>query len=493
MLRHLTAACLAAFVALNAAAPRIAAKPPDLPDDDPIIVTEPVETPKPEGVCPRCADRRMLLECDPKTMPSALENLQAMQKATIEIGLARKLSAAGHVMEAIRHLDEARKLCPSPSFARRAEEVMKEIGSARVAERIISSEETPCCETLVRIRNVGACYMTRIGTYCEKVQAVASKGCCCDKECAKQQRSVTIELSVNSDSGLTGSIVLNERNFDCEKGCESACPKCEKMHQAVMKRAQQKAAGVKEQVDGLLKACYFAVREGRNAKAADLARQAHALDPKRVEGDPLVYKLHLLAEKGQCEECETPRESSPACPKYTTDPVEDNVSLRPALPEVDPEIVPALDRVLTKCWVGADGFERIGVDFGSGREEQSEEGMTADEFEVQVNPPSIENNSKLDSDAKLEARIRAETKLRGFSQVEQASCCPCCAIAKEIGLNLLGIIRAPTNYDNGFIMFGLGTNGINVYALSKYAGMKILVQYQGGLPIVWVASDSAAR
>ena len=40
------------------------------------------------------------------------------------------------------------------------------------------------------------------------------------------------------------------------------------------------------------------------------------------------------------------------------------MSLRPALPAVDPEIVPALDRVLTKRWVGEDGLERIGVDFG---------------------------------------------------------------------------------------------------------------------------------
>jgi hypothetical protein len=468
MLRHLTAACLAAFLALNAASPRVAAKPPDLPDDDPIIVTEPVETPKAEGVCPRCADRRAQPECDPKTMPSVLDNLRILQKAAAEIDLARKLCAAGKFTEARDHLEKARKRCPGSSQARRAAEMMQEINSDVIHELLQdgftsgpvgAAEESPCpapcCETLARIRNAGACYMTRLGFYCDKVQATAAQGCCCDKECAtkceKQQGSVTIELSVNSDSGLIGSIVVNERTFSCGKGYESACPKCEKMHQEVMKRARQKAAGVKEQVDGLMKACYFAAREGRNAKAADLARQAHALDPKRVEADPLVYKLHMLAEKGQCEECETPRETSPACPKCPTDPVENNVSLRPSLPAVDPEIVPALDRVLTKRWVGADGFERVGVDFGSGSEE--------------------------------------------LNEAAESSCCPCCDIAKQVGAACLGMFLSvpPKDFENGYVVVGLGTNGINVSSLSKYAGMKILVQYQGGLPIVWVASDSASR
>ena len=44
MLRHLTAACLAAFFALTLVADRISAKPPDLPDDDPIIVAVPEPT-----------------------------------------------------------------------------------------------------------------------------------------------------------------------------------------------------------------------------------------------------------------------------------------------------------------------------------------------------------------------------------------------------------------------------------------------------------------
>lgn len=89
---------------------------------------------------------------------------------------------------------------------------------------------------------------------------------------------------------------------DCEK---SACPKCDEMHIRIKRKIHhrlRKKLGVKEQVDGLMKACYLAVETGRHAKAVDLARQAHALDADRVESDPLVYKLHLLQEGQKCEE-----------------------------------------------------------------------------------------------------------------------------------------------------------------------------------------------
>jgi hypothetical protein len=65
------------------------------------------------------------------------------------------------------------------------------------------------------------------------------------------------------------------------------CPRAQALH-------EQHCAGVREQVDGLMKACHLALADGRFEKAADLAREAHALDPERVEADPIVYKLHLL-------------------------------------------------------------------------------------------------------------------------------------------------------------------------------------------------------
>jgi hypothetical protein len=127
------------------------------------------------------------------------------------------------------------------------------------------------------------------------------------------------------------------------KSCGSACPKCEEMH--------AKCAGIEEQVTGLMKACYLAMGEGRFEKAADLAREAHALDPARVEGDPLIYKMHLLAEK--CTKpCPATKCPSTPCqgannqpdPAACDAPVQ---AIRPALPAVNGDTVPALDAVLT--------------------------------------------------------------------------------------------------------------------------------------------------
>jgi hypothetical protein len=134
--------------------------------------------------------------------------------------------------------------------------------------------------------------------------------------------------------------------------CPSACPKCEKLHAA-------RAKGVHEQVEGLMCACRLAAEAGRHAKAAELARQAYALDAERVMADPLVYKLHLLAlqrDKGKArpggtysgaEHCE------PACPwtdkgnglaPGSKDDPEPDVA--PTPPPVDADIVGALERLL---------------------------------------------------------------------------------------------------------------------------------------------------
>jgi hypothetical protein len=47
----------------------------------------------------------------------------------------------------------------------------------------------------------------------------------------------------------------------------------------------------------------LAVDEGRHARAAELAREAFALDPERVMADPLVYKMHLLSVMQDGESC----------------------------------------------------------------------------------------------------------------------------------------------------------------------------------------------
>jgi hypothetical protein len=125
--------------------------------------------------------------------------------------------------------------------------------------------------------------------------------------------------------------------------CGSACPKCEALH--------AEHAGIEEQVNGLMKACYLALEEGRFDKAAELAREAHALDPARVEGDPLIYKMQLLAQK-----CVIPCHGA-SCPSNPCRPADKEVDPatcddpdpmpRPDLPAVDAGTVSDLDDVLT--------------------------------------------------------------------------------------------------------------------------------------------------
>jgi hypothetical protein len=127
--------------------------------------------------------------------------------------------------------------------------------------------------------------------------------------------------------------------------------------------------GVEQQVNGLMKACRLLMNEGQHEQAAELARQAYALDPERVMADPLIYKMHLLADApvkhpaGASEESEPP--SCPYCPargKSIREIVPDKKKsaagpttlLVPPLPKVDYEVVPALERVQAEKAAGAE-------------------------------------------------------------------------------------------------------------------------------------------
>jgi tetratricopeptide (TPR) repeat protein len=118
--------------------------------------------------------------------------------------------------------------------------------------------------------------------------------------------------------------------------------------------------GVEQQVCGLMKACHLLASQGMYHQAAELARQAYALDPQRVQADPLLYQMHLLAESSPstasepsepptCPYCPSAgkpiREIVPEEKKNDTGP---ETLLVPPLPPVDYEVVPALDGMLTE-------------------------------------------------------------------------------------------------------------------------------------------------
>jgi hypothetical protein len=131
--------------------------------------------------------------------------------------------------------------------------------------------------------------------------------------------------------------------------------------------------GVEEQVRGLMKACRLLMCEGLHEQAAELARQAFALDPERVMADPLLYKMHLLADSPRSSESSEASEppSCPYCPKVGK-PIRGIVPekkesepgpstlLVPPMPPVDYEVVPALDRVLAESAGAEETSEEAG-------------------------------------------------------------------------------------------------------------------------------------
>jgi hypothetical protein len=73
--------------------------------------------------------------------------------------------------------------------------------------------------------------------------------------------------------------------------------------------------GIAPMVGGLMKACHLLMNQGMQHQAAELARQAYALDPQRVMADPLIYKMHLLAETPATKPAGASEESEPqTCP-----------------------------------------------------------------------------------------------------------------------------------------------------------------------------------
>jgi hypothetical protein len=94
--------------------------------------------------------------------------------------------------------------------------------------------------------------------------------------------------------------------------------------------------GVREQVDGLVKAAKLALECGRIDKASELFRQIAALDAERLHREPgleCLIQAALFGREGanNCKPCRSSRYEP---------------SLRPSLPGVDPSIAPAMDLIL---------------------------------------------------------------------------------------------------------------------------------------------------
>jgi hypothetical protein len=188
----------------------------------------------------------------------------------------------------------------------------------------------------------------------EKAEALARDGCITEAmECCVLAEDLC-PGSPSADRAITLA-------FDLCFGFDKPAATTEEAEQNA--DGSQPEPGVAEAVGGLMKACRLLMDEGMHERAAELARQAYALDPERVMADPLIYKMHLLADSpakpasGSSEDCEPF-----SCPYWPSigKPIQGIVKekkesksgpatlLVPPMPPVDYEVVPALDRVLTE-------------------------------------------------------------------------------------------------------------------------------------------------
>jgi hypothetical protein len=303
-------------------------------------------------------DRHIRVFADPGLTDGVLDNLRKLELAASVLQSGRELAREGSIDEALECMEFVRVLCPGSSFQTRAWEVLAEVmaycdqaagaeeaqeepedeasylwldevdwewtakrederepactgrftGCGPDAPITLHCTNTPLCTLLDDLR---ACQGVRIVVDSAAIEAKGIPLC--------QPVSIHVEdvpvcaalRMVLEPMGLVcvwhnGMALITTAEYAAmgqpeapvqEKPvCPAPCPRAQAMH------ARHKLAGVREQVRGLMKACHLALAEGRHDKAADLAREAHALDPETVEADPVVYKLHLLTEMATREQ-----------------------------------------------------------------------------------------------------------------------------------------------------------------------------------------------
>ena len=295
--------------------------------------------------CPYACDRYVPAIAEVELSNSVLENLEKFIEAETLYQQACELVKSGQDNEALACLKKASDLCP----ASRYQEMRAELVSKMVCHDIFSGshedadteeQEAPPLE-------------------CQPYWFGDEDGPSDPASPAPEQSSVTKEhckaVVLTPTMRVVRIIVLQpEQHQECPPAC---CMPCE---------APCKVPGVDEEVTDLMKACHLALSCGRYAKAAQLAREASALDAKRVAADPIVYKMHILAlkmDKGHCccdddcccEPCDDPnccchaKTANKPLPPMPSCPV--IVMLPPALPPVDPGIVVQLERVYDEAKV----------------------------------------------------------------------------------------------------------------------------------------------
>ncbi len=143
MIRHFVCACVgAALVGALVVPARVAAKPPDLPEDGTFTVKPACEAPPPphevsDVTCPylrqKMIDAQACQSVDLLRGRDVSENLRDLRRADKLLAKAKDLAREGLFIEALFCCNEAAELCPGSPCAQRAIDTMIKIALNRIA------------------------------------------------------------------------------------------------------------------------------------------------------------------------------------------------------------------------------------------------------------------------------------------------------------------------------------------------------------------------
>ncbi len=249
-----------------------------------------------------------------------LDNLERLTEANELLELAEVLANEGDVEEALECCDRAAQLCPGSPTADRAADTKTELALG-IVRPPSGGEETAEAEEETRF---DWRMMWR-----------------------EMFESMGLPLKCNKESEILNLNRSPEQSEEQERN--------------------EAESGNREMVRGLMKACHLLMSQGMQHEAAELARQAFALDPEFVQADPLIYKMHLLAASPPVDTSEA--SEPPTCPYcgkaaqpirgIVAEPEQKTTQLVPHLPDVDVDVVPALERVLTEEAQPTAGAEEV--------------------------------------------------------------------------------------------------------------------------------------
>jgi tetratricopeptide (TPR) repeat protein len=306
MTRRLLCAFACAALAGASAVSATFAQPPKKSEPRTIAVETPSMSPEEGATCPYLRQQMRKAPAVASTDGRAhgvLDNLERLTEANELLELAEVLANEGDVEEAMECCDRAAQLCPGSPTADRAVDTKTELALGIVRPPSGGEETTEAEEQEIDWWN-------------------------------------SLWLDLFEQMGLP----LKQHGEPEGRNSTEALPQAET------------ETGNREMVRGLMKACHLLMSQGMHHEAAEVARQAFALDPEFVQADPLIYKMHLLAASPSSDTSEA--SEPPTCPYcgkaaqpirgIVAEPEQRTTQLVPHLPDVDVDVVPALERVLTE-------------------------------------------------------------------------------------------------------------------------------------------------